>query len=297
MSGAMIHPSAVVDPRARLADDVRIGPLCYVGADVELGPGCELHAQVTLLGPARIGAGNIFFPQCIVGAGPQDLKYRGGPTRLEIGDHNVFRELVTVHRGTEVDEQSGGVTRIGHRNVIMVGVHVAHDVHIGNHCIISNSTQLAGHVRVEDYANISGFTGMHHFVTIGRYAFVAGMTRLTSDVPPYMIVAGYQSQVRGVNIEGMRRWRLPPESIEALRQAYRRLWGRRDEGGPAALSAGLREIRTDGLMQDPHVRYLVDFLSRKIDQGVYGRSRERHRRDCDRDREGFYGAAGPEARP
>jgi UDP-N-acetylglucosamine acyltransferase len=289
-----IHPTAVVDPRARLGRDVRIGPLCYVGADVELGDGCNLHPHVTLLGPSTFGVRNEVYSHCTLGAAPQDLKYKGGPTALVVGDNNIFRENVTVHRGTEVDRRSAGRTRLGNHNLLMVGVHVAHDSDVGNHAIIANQVQIAGHVRIEDCVTVGGSSAMHHFVTVGRNAFVGGMTRITHDVPPYMKVQGYDQQIRGTNIEGMRRWHIPEESIAAVKAAWRLLYARRGESSPGRTMQALREIESNGLVNDEHVRYLVDFLRRKLDIGIFGRTREHDRTDTPSDRAAFYGPSRTE---
>jgi UDP-N-acetylglucosamine acyltransferase len=283
-----IHPSAVVDPKAELGQDLRVGPFCYVGPDVVLGDGCVLHPHATLLGPSTLGARNEVYPYCTLGTAPQDLKYKGGPTRLVVGDDNIFRENVTVHRGTEVDRRSGGVTRIGSHNLLMVGVHLAHDADVGNRIIIANQVQIAGHVRIEDYVTVGGASAMHHFVTIGRNAFVGGMTRITHDVPPYMKVQGYDQEIRGTNVEGMRRWHVPDESIAAVKSAWRLLYARRGEHSPGRTVQALREIESNGLLRDEHVRYLVEFLRRKLQVGIYGRVREHFRSDTPEDRAAFY---------
>ncbi len=283
-----IHPTAVVDPKARLGRDVRIGPLCYVGPEVVLGDGCVLHPHATVLGPATFGANNEIYPQCALGAAPQDLKYKGGPTALVVGDHNVFRENVTVHRGTEVDRRSEGRTRVGSHNLLMVGVHVAHDADLGDHIILANQVQIAGHVRIEDCVTVGGASAMHHFVTVGRNAFVGGMTRITHDVPPYMKVQGYDQEVRGTNVEGMRRWHIPERSITAVKDAFRLLYARRGENSPGRTVAALREIENNGLIRDEHVRYLAEFLRRKLTVGVFGRVREYDRSDRPEDRAAFY---------
>lgn len=290
---SLIHPTAVVDAGAELGRDVKIGPYCYVGPEVVLGDGCELIAHVTLLGPSQFGRGNIFYPHCVLGAAPQDLKYQGGPTRLVVGSHNVFREHVTAHRGTEVDRRSGGITRIGDHNLFMIGVHLAHDDDVGNHVILANHVQVAGHVCLEERVVVGGASAMHHFVTVGRYAYVAGMTRVTHDVPPYMKVQGQDQTVRGVNVEGLRRWHVPTESITALKAAARLLYARRGDRAPHRTAEALRRLESDGLVRDPHVRYLTDFVKRKLEIGVYGRVREHHRSDTDADRAAFYG--GPRA--
>ena len=291
-----IHPTAVVDPEARLGEGVRVGPFCFVGAGVELGAGCRLHPHVTLLGPATFGHDNEIYPQCTLGAAPQDLKYKGGPTTLIVGNQNIFRENVTIHRGTEVDLQSRGVTRIGNHNLLMVGVHVAHDCDLGDNVIVANQVQLAGHVRLEDCVTVGGASAMHHFVTVGRNAFVGGMTRVTHDVPPYMKVQGYDQEVRGANLEGMKRWHFSENSVNAVKSAWRLLYGRRGDNTPGRTLEALREIEADGLIADEHVRYLVEFLRCKLEYGVFGRVREHLRRDTPEDRAGFYGDASEEAR-
>ena len=283
-----IHPTAFVDPHAELGADVEIGPFGYVGPDVRLGDGCTLAPRVTLLGPAEFGPRNVFYPCCVLGGAPQDLKYRGGPTRLLVGTENIFREHVTVHRGTEVDQQSGGITRIGNHNLIMVGVHVAHDNDLGDNIIIANAVQLAGHIRIEDCVVIGGASAMHHFVTVGRHAYIAGITRVCHDVPPYVKAFGYDQEVRGLNLEGLRRWRVPKASIDRLKEAARLLFSRRSEHTALHTAEALRQIEADGLGADEHVRYLVDFLKRKMEFGVFGRAREHFRCDQVEDLNGFY---------
>jgi UDP-N-acetylglucosamine acyltransferase len=289
-----IHTLAHVDPAARLGVHVEIGPFCYVGADVELGDDCQLFPHVTLLGPATIGPRNRFFPQSVVGSPPQDLKYKGGPTRVVIGRDNVFREHVTIHRGTEVDRRSEGVTRIGDHNLLMVGVHIAHDVELRSNIILANQVQLAGHVLIEECVNVGGASCMHHFVTIGRNAFVGGMTRVTHDVPPYMKAQGDNAAIRAVNSEGLKRWKFAPDSVAALKSAFRLLYARRGEHSPGRTLEALGEIEKNGLIQDAHVRYLVDFLRRKLQIGIFGRVREHDRTDGPADREGFYGGVESE---
>lgn len=290
-----IHPSACVDSKAELGANVEVGPFSHVGPNVRLGDDCRLGPHVTLLGPAEFGPHNTFFSGCVLGAAPQDLKYKGGPTRLVAGAHNVFRELVTIHRGTEIDRQSGGITRIGDRNLFMVGVHIAHDADVGNHVIIANMVQIAGHVRLEDCVVVGGASAMHHFVTVGRNAYVGGMTRITHDVPPFMKVLGYDQEVRGVNLEGLRRWQFTPESIAKIREAARLLYARRGERSPLRTSEALRAIESNGLVEDENVRYLVNFLRRKLEVGIFGRVREHLREDADADRAAFYTGGSEEA--
>src|SRR5512146_845832 len=192
-----IHPLAFVHPTAQLAEDVVVGPFAYVGPEVNLGAGCLLHHHAQIEGQTTAGPHNEFFPNCLLGSYAQDLKYRGGPCRLTIGSHNKFRENCTVHIGTE---DGGGNTRIGDHNLIMVGAHIAHDCEVGSNVILANNVLLAGHVVVEDWVVISGGAASHHFVTFGQHSFVGGLSAITKDVPPYMIVEGHPSGVRGINL-------------------------------------------------------------------------------------------------
>jgi len=215
-----IHPSAVVDPAANLAEDVEIGPFCHVGAGVTLGAGTRLIGHVTIAGPTTIGAGNTFFPYCSVGQRSQDLKYAGEPTYLEIGDRNSFREFCTLNRGTA----PGAKTIIGHDGNFLAYSHVAHDCTVGDHVIFSNNGTLAGHVIVEDHAVIGGLSGVHQFCRIGRHAIVGGCTKIVQDVPPYMIADGNPAEIRGINQVGLERRGFSPEQTRALRDAYRILY-------------------------------------------------------------------------
>lgn len=280
-----IHPLACIDPKAELGRDVSVGAFAFVGPGVVLGDGCVLHNQCTILGPSTFGPRNEFYPHCVVGAAPQDLKYKGGDTTLRVGASNTFREHVTIHRGTEVD---ASVTIIGSNNLLMVGVHVAHDVIVGNNIILANYVQIAGHCHIEDRVNIGGSSVMHHFVTVGRYAYVGGITGMRADVPPYMKCSGWNFEVRGFNGEGMRRWGIPDPSIDAMKKAYRLLYGGRDENTPGRTLKSLEEIESNGLISDDHVRYLVDFLRRRLTSGTFGRFRESLRRDEAVDRKDFY---------
>lgn len=280
----VIHPTAVIDPGAQLGDCVEIGPHCYVGSQVVLGEGSRLSHNVSLYGKTVIGRNNEFFPGCVIGATPQDLKYKGTPTELFIGDDNTFREQVTVHPGTEV---GGGVTRIGNHNRILIGVHIGHDVQMGNNCVVTNAVQIAGHCRMEDCCHVGGMTGFQSFVTIGRYSYVAAMSRVTVDVPPYLVMHGYDLAVRGVNEKALKgRWGFPDEQVERLRAAYRALWGR-SNGGRVALSERIAAFEAKG-QHGEHVRYLLDSVNRSLHQGVYGRYLESLRRDTPQDRRRFY---------
>jgi UDP-N-acetylglucosamine acyltransferase len=278
-----IHPSAYVDPKSEVGDDVRIGPNCYVGSSVRLGDGCRLHNNVTLTGYTRVGPRCEFFPGCVIGAEPQDLKYHGEPSELIIGSDNVFRELTTAHPGTEA---GGGVTTIGDHNRFLVGVHIAHDVLIEDNCVLANNVQLGGHVHVESYATFGGVAGVHHFVTIGRYSFVAALARIATDVPPFMIMQGYESRVRGVNTKALARWGFSPERIAALKRAYLDLYTDRSRfGGPVVHR--LTAMESDGQLTDD-VRHLILSVRRTAIDGHLGRFLESRRPEATRRRAGFY---------
>lgn len=264
-----ISELAHVDPAAHIDDDVRIGPFCYIGPHVEIGAGCELMNNVTLRGHTRVGRQNVFYPNVVVGVAPQDLKYQGGPTETIVGDRNVFREHVTVHRGTEL---GGGRTKIGSDGLFMVATHIAHDCVVGDRVLLGNQTQLAGHVVVEDGAVVSALVGLHHFVTVGRYSYVAGLTPVRRDVPPFMKFAGDPNAVRAVNEEGLKRNGFSGADIESLKHAYRQLFRR-----GAVTSAVLNELeQQDGL--NGHVKYLCEFLRQSMSSRFF-RYRETLRRD------------------
>lgn len=216
--GPDVHPLALVDPGARIARDVRVGPWTVIGPDVELGAGTVVGPHVVIQGPCRIGRDNAIFQFASIGADCQDRKYRGEHTRLEIGDGNVIREHVTIHRGTVQDE---GVTRIGDRNLLMVGVHVAHDCVLGDDNILANGVGLAGHVRLGDGVVLGGMTGVHQFCRIGSHAMAAGMSLVLKDVAAFTMVAGNPARARGLNVEGMRRRGWDGRRIAAMRRAYR----------------------------------------------------------------------------
>jgi UDP-N-acetylglucosamine acyltransferase len=217
----LVHPTAVVEEGAELGPGVRIGPYAVIGPRVRLGQGVEVMAHAVVEGSTQIGASTLVFPHAVIGGRPQDMKYRGGDTKLVIGGRNVLREGVTINTGTEL---GGGVTRLGDGNVLMANAHVAHDCILGNRVILANNVMLAGHVRVHDGAILNGGAGVHHFTTIGTFAYVGGLSRITRDVPPYTIVEGHPSRVRGLNLIGLKRARFPDATIQALKEAYRLLY-------------------------------------------------------------------------
>ncbi len=259
-----IHELAVVDPKADLADDVEVGPFCAIGPEVALGSGTVLHPSVTVLGRTRIGRGNEVFPGVCIGTPPQDLSYRGEPTGVDIGDDNIIREGVTIHRASNKED---GLTRIGSGCYLMACSHVAHDCHLGDRIIFGNNVLIGGHVHIGDGANLNGAAAVHPFTTVGRLAYVGGLTRIVQDVPPYMIVEGHPSRVRGVNTIGLKRWGVSDEVAESIARAYRRIYryGR-------IRAEILEEMDSeDGWPEE--VRYLCDFL-RQSGQGRHGRYRE-----------------------
>ena len=216
-----IHPTAIIDARAKVPDSCSVGPCCVIGPDVELGERCRLVSHVAIQGPTRIGSDNAFFPFCAIGMAPQDISYRGEPTRLEIGDHNEIREYVTITRGTR---KGGGLTKVGSHTLIMAYAHIGHDCIIGNRVILTNGAQLAGHIQVEDYATISAFCLLHQFSRVGAHSFIGAGTVITQDVAPFSMVVGERGvKCFGINKVGLQRHGFSPERIKTVDQAYRLL--------------------------------------------------------------------------
>lgn len=216
-----IHPTAVVDPSAKLADDVEVGPFCWVGPGVELGPGVVLANHVSVSGLTRIGARTRVHPFAALGGDPQDKRFAGERTRLEIGADNVIREGATIHVGTP---RGGGCTRIGDDNLIMNGAHVAHDCQIGSHVIVASFVGLAGHVSVGDHAVLGAYTGVHQFARIGESVMTAANSMLSLDAPPFAMVAGDRARVVGLNVVGLRRRGFDAETVRALKRAFHLLY-------------------------------------------------------------------------
>ncbi len=217
----MIHPQAIVDPDALLAEDVVVGPWSLIGPDVEIGPGTVVESHVVIKGPTRIGAGNHIYQFSSVGESTPDRKYRGEVTWLVIGDNNVIRENVTLHRGTVQDR---GETTIGSDNLIMAYVHVGHDCVIGDHTVLVNNCALAGHVKVGDWATLSGYTLVHQFCQIGAHAFSGMGSAIGKDVPAFVTVSGAPAQAKTINLEGLRRRGFSSEAISQLRRAFKILY-------------------------------------------------------------------------
>ncbi len=253
------HPSAIIDAGARIACTVTVGPYSIVGAGVELGEDSEVMSHVVLHGPTRLGKRNRFFPYASIGLDPQDTKYRGEVSTLEVGDDNIFREFVTVHRGTA---GGGGVTRIGNHNLLMAYVHVAHDCRLGDGVIMANGASLAGHVEIGDYAYLGAFCGIHQFTRIGAYCFLGAYSVVNKDILPYSKTSADRGlMVLGANRIGIERKGFPPEDVDELDKAFRLLC-RSKMNTTQALEA----IEAQGL-KSAHVRALVDFI-RSSERGV-----------------------------
>lgn len=217
----MIDSRAVVSPQARLAPDVEVGAFSIIGPEVEIGPGTWIGPHVVVAGATRIGAGNRIFQFASIGDAPQDKKYQGEPTRLEIGDRNVFREFTTVNRGTSHDR---GVTRIGNDNLFMAYTHVAHDCTIGSQVVMSNCATLGGHVELGDWVIMAGLSAVHQFTKVGAHAFIANNAAVTRDVPPYVMAVGQPAVPHSINAKGLERRGFTPAQIRTLRNAYRILY-------------------------------------------------------------------------
>jgi UDP-N-acetylglucosamine acyltransferase len=220
MSEPQIHPTAIVDGKAAIGQGTVIGPYCIVGPDVVLGSDCWLQHHVTLAGPMTAGARNKFYAYCSIGQQTQDLKYKGEPTYLEIGDENTFREFVTVNRSTTAE----GKTRIGHRGNFLAYSHIGHDCAVGDAVVFSNNGTLAGHVKVGDHAIMGGLTAVHQFCRLGRYAITGGCSKIVQDVPPFMIADGNPAKVRGINIVGLERTGFAAEAIKTIKEAFRLIY-------------------------------------------------------------------------
>jgi UDP-N-acetylglucosamine acyltransferase len=217
----LIHPQAIIDPSARLASDVTVGPWTYIGPNVEIGAGTRIESHVVIKGPTKIGANNHIYQFASVGEDCQDLKYDGEPTELVIGDNNTIREGCTIHRGTVQDQ---GITRIGNHNLFMANVHVAHDCVVESHIIIANNAALAGHVHVDDHTILGGFTAVHQFCRIGAHVMCGAGTVVLQDIPAYTLATGNAAKPHGINAEGLRRRGFSAESIRALKNAYKTVY-------------------------------------------------------------------------
>ena len=254
-----IHPSSIVAPGALVPDSCTIGPFCTIGPDVVLGEGNTLISHVVLDGHTRIGARNVIHPFCAIGIPPQDLKYGGAPTQVEIGDDNTIRESVTISRGTH---HGSGVTRVGSGNLLMAYAHIGHDCQVGSGCILANCATLAGHVTIEDYASVGAFCPVHQFCSVGQYAFIGGGTIVTQDVLPFSLTsARRENKAFGINKVGLTRRGFSPERLDQLHKAFRLLLASKMnttqaleqikamEGEDAAILAGFIERSQRGVIK------------------------------------------------
>ena len=248
----MIHPTAIVENSAELASDVEVGPYAVIGAKVTVDAGTRVGAHAVICGPTRIGKNNHIFSHVSLGEAPQDRKYQGEPTALEIGNGNTIREFCTINRGTVQDV---GVTRIGNNNWIMAYVHVAHDCQIGDNTVFANSVQLAGHVHIGDYSILGGFTGVHQFVHIGAHSFIGIATILTQDVPTFVTVSGNPAKPFGINSEGLSRRGFSTDAIAQIKRAYKTLYrnGLSFEDAKAQIASQIGAC--------PELKLLSDFLN------------------------------------
>ena len=259
-AGVDIHPTANVHPSAVVGEGTVIGANATIGAKVKLGPNCTIGASAVVDGDTEIGEGTEIFPFASIGLVPQDLKFKGEPTRLVIGARNIFREFVTIHRGTQ---GGGGVTEIGDHNVFMAYVHVAHDCHVGHHTIFGNMATLGGHVTVEDYANISAGSGVHQFCRVGRHAFVGGYSVITKDALPFARTVGSRpARIFGLNDTGLKRRGIPPDVMTKLKRAFRYLLQSK-----LNTTSALRQIERDKTLACQEVQSVVDFI-RSSKRGV-----------------------------
>jgi UDP-N-acetylglucosamine acyltransferase len=255
---SLIDQRAAIDPGAELDEGVEVGPFAVIGKDVRIGGGTRIGTHAVIKGPAQIGRDNRIFQFASVGEEPQDKKYAGEPTRLEMGDRNVVREYVTIHRGTV---QDAFTTRIGSDNLFMAYIHVAHDCRIGNHVIMANAASLGGHVHIQDWAILGGFTIAHQFCSIGAHSFCAMGSLLTKDVPPYVTVSGHPARPYGINAEGLRRRGFTSEAIQQIKRSYKLLYKSQMKLDQAL--AAIRELGEEW----PEVDILADFLAHS-DRGI-----------------------------
>jgi UDP-N-acetylglucosamine acyltransferase len=254
----MIHKTAIIHRHAKVPEDSDIGPYCVIGDGVTLGSGCKLHSHVVIEGHTHIGKGNEFFPFCCVGQKTQDLKYKGEPTHLEIGDKNVFREYVTINRATD----KGNKTIVGSHNTILAYSHIAHDCILGNHIVVSNCGTFAGHVIVEDHVVIGGLTAVHQFCRIGKMAITGGCSKVVQDIPPFMMADGNPAEVRTINKVGLERKGMSAATQKNLKEAFKLLYRK------SGLNVGdaIQEIRKK-LSSSPELNHLCDFIE-KSERGI-----------------------------
>jgi UDP-N-acetylglucosamine acyltransferase len=249
---AKIHNTAIVHPKAELADDVEVGPYSIIGENVKIGSGTVLGPHVVIKGLTEIGSNNRIFQFASIGEVNQDLKYRGEQTKLVIGDGNTIREYVTMQIGTVTGSK---VTKVGDGNLFMVYCHVAHDCEIGNGCILANCATLAGHITIEDSAIIGGLVGIHQFCSVGKMAIVGGCSKIVKDIPPFMMADGHPAKVRGINLEGLKRKKVPSAAVKEIKEAYRIVFVKK-----AKLESAISELN-ERYPSSEYVREFTSFIS------------------------------------
>jgi UDP-N-acetylglucosamine acyltransferase len=254
---AQIHPTAVIEPGAILAESVVVGPFSLIGAEVELEPGVEIGANVVVSGRTTVGAATRVFPFACIGGEPQDQAFAGEPTELRIGENNVIREHVTIHVGTL---RGGGCTRVGDHNLIMNSAHIAHDCQVGSHCIIASYCGLAGHVQVSDYAVLGAYTGVHQFARVGESVMAASGAKLSQDAAPFSLVAGDRARLVGVNSVGLKRRDLSAATIRSIKHAFHVIFHSK-----LRFEAAVARLEKDGV-DEPEVARIIDFV-RKSERG------------------------------
>jgi len=263
-----IDPTAVIHPTARIDEEATVGPHTFIGANSSIGSGTTIANNVTIFKNVTIGRNNRIFPSCALGGPPQDLHAKGVDARLVIGDNNIIREFATINVGSE---KENGVTIIGNNNFLMICCHVAHDCVLEDEIVLTNNVLLAGHVRVQKRAILNGAAAVHPFTTIGAYAYVGGLTRIVQDVPPFMIVEGNPSKVRGVNVVGLKRGGFSEKQIADLTLAYKKLFRENQ-----VQKEEMQKLRADASLCE-EVRYLIGFLEAR-EAGKFGRAREASRK-------------------
>jgi UDP-N-acetylglucosamine acyltransferase len=248
----MIHPTAIVDPKAEITDGVEIGPYCIIEGDVLIGEGTKIGPHVVIREGTRIGKRCQIFQFASVGEVPQSFAYQGEKTYLLIGDQNIIRECVTLHRGTQ---QGKGKTVIGNDNFFMAYSHVAHDCLIGNHIIMANGAALGGHILIEDHAVIGGLVAVHQFCRIGTHAFIGGFSGVQLDIPPYTLAAGDRTKLFGLNLVGLKRSHFSEETLRALKKAYRLIFR-----SGLTMEKAIKQVKGDSISQMPEVQHLLQFI-------------------------------------
>jgi UDP-N-acetylglucosamine acyltransferase len=250
----MIHPAAVIDPKAELGGGVEVGPYTVIERGVIIGQGTKIGPHVVIREGTRIGEGNQIYQFSSIGEAPQAVAYRGEPTTLQMGDHNIIREFVTLHRGSV---KGGGKTVLGNENFIMAYSHIAHDCQVGNQVVMANGATLGGHILIEDHAIIGGLAAVHQFCRIGAHALISGLTGVSQDVPPYMMAAGSRAKLYGLNSVGLKRHKFSEETLRALKKAYRIIFR-----SSLTLEKAMKRVGEDEIAQLPEIRHLLLFIQR-----------------------------------